>query len=263
MKILMLRIFRIRYSCLASGALALSCISAASVAEPTYPTTCAIAQYELLSAYHELSNSPKDKKLKQNVSTINRTLSECIQSISGRLSTDEANNLKVANSGMNSELDFNLSAIEKTGAGQGQSVSDMVNHALETTRILGTQKSGLNSSAISIRELAVQAAYLKNRYLERIYSLGGEANRETSAEPSIEKIVADFSENLDALRKDQSLIAKPEIKNKLSGVYVRFNFLRKTILDYNNTAVPFVVAHHSSLIIKSLLEVAEAAEISM
>lgn len=248
------------YSCLASAALGLALAPAVSVAAAVYPTTCAIAQYELLSAYHELSNTPKENKLKQNVSATNNALSDCIQSISGQLSPGSANSLKNANAAMNGELVYNLNALEKTGASQGQPLLNMVNHALETTNILTAQKSGSNPATTSIRKLAVQIAYLKNRYLERIYSLGGDANRDASAEPTIEQIVADFSSRLDVLRKDKSLVARAEINKKLNAVHVRFNFLRKSILDYNNTAVPFVVTHHSSFIIKSLLEVADEVE---
>ena len=261
MTIFRIRKSLIRHSGLTSTALGLVFVPAASLAAVAYPTTCAIAQYELLSTYHELSNTPKDNKLKQNVSVTNKVLSDCIQSINGQLGSDSANSLKNANDAMNGELVYNLNALEKSGASQGQPLLNLVNHALQTASILTSQKSGINPTTTSIRKLAVQVAYLKNRYLERIYSLGGDANRDASAEPTIEQIVADFSLKLDVLRKDKSLTSRAEINKKLNAAHVRFNFLRKSILDYNNTAVPFVVTHHSSFIIKSLLEVADAAEL--
>lgn len=226
----------------------------------TYPTACAIAQYEMLSAYHELSNSPKEEKLRRNLEASNKVLSDCLRSISGQLGADSANRLTSANTGMNNDLAYNLGMIQKTGSSPGQPLASMVNHALETTRILTAQRSGKTPSADALRKLSVQMAYLKHRYLERIYALGGDANRDDSAEPAIENIVDDFSSSLGKLRSDKALASKGDVSTKLNAVHVRFNFLRKSILDYNNTSVPFVVTHHSAFIIKTLTEAASAAE---
>lgn len=233
---------------------------ALSLAEVTSPTTCAIAQYEMLSAYHELSSSPKEEKLKLNLNARNKTLTDCIQSVAGQLSPDSANQLRAANAGMNEDLNYNLAMLQKTGSSPGQPLASMVNQALATANILTAQKSGSTPSAHLLRQLSVKMAYLKNRYLERIHALGGDANRDDSAEPAIEDIVEDFSSALIKVRSDKSLQGKPETYRKINAVHVRFNFLRKSILDYNNTSVPFVVTHHSAFIIKTLLDAADEAE---
>ncbi len=136
----------------------------------------------------------------------------------------------------------------------------MVNHALDTTRILTAQRAGSTPTADALRKQAVQMAYLKHRYLERLYGLSGDANRDDSAEPAIENIVTDFSAVLNKQRNEKCLQSKPEMGKKLNTAHVRFNFLRKSILDYNNTSVPFVVTHHSGFIIKTLQEIADGME---
>lgn len=65
---------------------------------------------------------------------------------------------------------------------------------------------------------------------------------------------------MDVLRKDKTLIAKTELYKKLNTVHVRFNFLQKSMMDYNKTAVPFVVVHHSAFIIKTLLDISNELE---
>lgn len=248
-----------RFRPLAALLLGLSA-SSLSFASTLYPTTCAIAQYEMLSAYHEMSNSPKQEQLKQALQASNTALSDCLRNIGSQLSADNATRLKTANDGMNNDLTYNLGMIQKTGSSPGQPLASMVNNALDTNRILTAQRAGTTPTADALRKLAVQMAYLKHRYLERIYGLGGDANRDDSAEPAIENIVTDVSAALDKMRNDKGLKAKPEMHKKLNTVHVRFNFLRKSILDYNNTSVPFVVTHHSGFIIKTLQDIADGLE---
>lgn len=85
--------------------------SSLSLAATLYPTACAIAQYEMLSAHHEMSNSPKQEALKQAQQASNATLSDCLRNIGSQLSADSASHLKTANDGMNNDLAYNLGII--------------------------------------------------------------------------------------------------------------------------------------------------------
>ena len=85
--------------------------SSLSLAATLYPTACAIAQYEMLSAHHEMSNSPKQEALKQAQQASNATLSDCLRNIGSQLSADSASRLKAANDGMNNDLTYNLGMI--------------------------------------------------------------------------------------------------------------------------------------------------------
>lgn len=125
---------------------------ALSLAETVNPASCAIAQYETLSAYHELSNSPKEEKLKLNLTARNTMLSDCIQSVIGQLSPDNANRLKKSSAGMSSDLTYNLAMLQKTGASPGQPLASMVNNALETANILAGQNAGTTPQAHSLRQ---------------------------------------------------------------------------------------------------------------
>ena len=241
-------------------AIVLSFSTAASQANIS-PANCAIAQYELLSAYHEYFNTPKDYRLKQNIVTRNDALSECVNTISATLTPDVVNALNASQKGMHTDLNYNISTLEKTGDAERQPVASMVNFALETTKILGSQTDSSNATVGLLKKQATLMAYLKSRYLERAYALGGVGLiRESSAEPSIEELVLDFSQKLEVLRKDKSLIANAELYKKLNAVHVRFNFLKKSIMNYNKDVVPFVVGHHSAFIIKTLLDISSELE---
>lgn len=231
--------------------------SVACLAAYTSPTNCAIAQYDFLSTYHEFSNTPNDKHLKRNLVASNMALSECIRMISASLTPDIVNQLSNAQKGMQTELNFNINSLEKTGTTPGQPVANMVNYALETTKILELQIDSKSTTSSSLRKQAIMMAYIKSRYLERAYSLGGDLFRETSAERSIEDLVVDFSKKLDVLRKDKALASNAALYKNINTAYVRFNFLKKSIIDYNTSAVPFVVEYHSTFIIKTLLDIAD------
>ena len=225
------------------------------------PANCSIAQYELLSAYHEFFNTPKNNQLKQNIETRNIALSECIKTISAKLPPEVVTALNTSQKGMHSDLNYNIDTLVKTGDAERQPVASMVNYALETTKILDGQIDSKNATVGSLKKQAVLMAYIKSRYLERVYSLGGVGLiRESSTELSIEELVLDFSTKLDALRKDKSLIANKELYKKLNAVHVRFNFLKKSIMDYNKIAVPFLVGHHSPFIIETLLDISNELE---
>lgn len=241
-------------------ALALSFSTSASRAGIS-PANCSIAQHELLSAYHEFFNFPKDSQLKQKIAEKNAILAECLKATSTKLAPEEASKLRASQNIMQAELKYNIETLERTGDAERQPVDNMVNHALATTSILGAIKDSNNATIDALRKQAVMMAYLKNRYLERVYSLGGVGLlRDSSAEPSIEDLVLDFSKKMDALRKDKSLTAHKEAYQKLDAVHVRFNFLQKSMMDYNKTAVPFVVVHHSAFIIKTLLDISNELE---
>jgi hypothetical protein len=214
----------------------------------------------VLSAYHELSSSPKQEVLKRNLNANNKVLSDCIQLISGQLGADDATQLMSTNAAMNSDLAYNLVILQKTGASPGEGLYSMVRNAMKSTHILRAKSSGKTPSASDLRKLSVQMAYLKHRYLERIYSLGAEASRNDDSEPSIEIIVDDFSSMLKKFQDNKKLASKDDIRNKLNFVHIRFEFLRDSILDYNRKALPFVVNHHATSIIKALLDAAEMAE---
>lgn len=245
---------------IAATALLFSFSTATCLAAEASPANCSIAQYDLLSTYHEFSNTPNDNQLKRNLVASNKALSECMSTMSATLTPDITNELNAAQKGMQTELSYNINSLEKTGATPGQPVANMVNFALETTKLLGSQIDGKNKTVGALRKQAVLMAYIKSRYLERIYSIGSDMFRETSAELSIEELVLDFSKKLDILRKDKTMIADAELYKKLNAAHVRFNFLQKSIMNYNKTAVPFVVGHHSAFIIKTLLDISNELE---
>lgn len=245
---------------IAVTALVLSFSSTSSRADLS-PANCSIAQYELLSAYHEFFNFPKDGQLKRKIAEKNSILAECLKTISNKLAPEEAGKLRASQNIMQAELKYNIETLERTGDAERQPVDNMVNHALATTGILGARKDSDNATIDAVRKQAVMIAYLKSRYLERVYSLGGVGLlRDSSAELSIEDLVLEFSKKMDALRKDKSLTANKDAYQKLSAVHVRFNFLQKSMMDYNKTAVPFVVVHHSAFIIKTLLDISNELE---
>ena len=241
-------------------ALVLSISSTSSRADLS-PANCSIAQHELLSAYHEFFNAPKDGQLKQKIAAKNSILAECLKTISPRLSPEVAKELNDIQAIMQTELKYNIETLERTGDTERQPVDNMMNQSLASAKILGAQKDSNNPTVDALRKQAVMMAYIKNRYLERVYSLGGVGLlRESSLELPIEGLVLEFSKKMDVLRKDKTLIAKTELYKKLNTVYVRFNFLQKSMMDYNKTAVPFVVVHHSAFIIKTLLDISNELE---
>lgn len=243
------------------AAIMLACSASASLAANVYPADCAIAQYELLSAYQELSYTPKDNRLLLNLKVSNKTLSECVSNLSHTLSPDLASKLNAAQSGMHDELNYNINSLAKTGGAPGQSIASMLNYALATTSMLGNQKNSSNATVDSLLKQAVLMAQVKNRYLERVFYLGGGGRfRESSADASIEELTQDFSKRLDVLRQDKTLLADKELYKKLNTAHVRFNFLKKSIVDYATLAVPFVVEHHTKFIIKTLMEISNALE---
>lgn len=221
---------------------------------------CAITQYEMLSAYHELGNSPNERSLASELNEKNILLSSCIQALNGRVKPAILRRLQESNSKMNGDLAYTLKTLQQTGAPHGQSSASMIDHALDTTRLMSSIASSPAMPGSGIRKLAVSMAYLENRYLERAYSLGEQASRENSKELPIEALVIEFSDSLDELRNKKIIKNKPLVYEKLQDAHVRFNFIKQPLVNYNKKSVPFLVSYHAKLIKKALLIAAADAD---
>lgn len=246
---------RALFHLLVCGVLCLGNPQAVQAAAQDDPYVCASRQYELLTAYHLFSAAPGDRENKALLEQRRPALDACIKGLGAQL--DQAALAKISADYLQfvKDLNYNVASLNKKGFAEGAPLAEMVKNALGVaSSLVRSARNNPDPQVVRIKELAVQMAYLNNRYVERSLALGGDSSRDDSSEPAIEDIVKEFAAGLEKARATAS--KSPELNAKLKPVYTRFSFIRGSLLNYNQNVVPFIVNRHATVISQALMEIA-------
>ncbi|UCJ16117.1 hypothetical protein K5Q02_20245 [Pseudomonas sp. MM211] len=155
-----------------------------------------------------------------------------------------------------------MSALGKQGYTDLQPVADM---AARNRQVLATSEAlydalqradarAISEQTASTRQLSLLMQSIAVSYAARSASVGASFSGDSSERP-IEDQVADFSNRLDALRSLPGNSA--QINTALDAVATKWRYIEKSLLNYNEKSVPFLVNKYSDSIIRGLMEVTD------
>lgn len=151
-----------------------------------------------------------------------------------------------------------------TGAPEGAVVDEMMLQRRETRKAIDAiyvgleKRAGLSGSALSeARSLALLLQQMAALYIETAASAGGVAYRSQEEEASIDMLARNFS---DRLAKLAARAKGKESTQLLHGIESKWRFIEKSMLNYRERTVPFLVDRYTQAIVTDLVTLAEALE---
>ncbi|MCW2291825.1 hypothetical protein M2262_001875 [Pseudomonas sp. BIGb0408] len=155
-----------------------------------------------------------------------------------------------------------MAALAKQGYTDLQPVADMAarnRQVLATSQALyealqRTDPGAISEQTASTRELSLLMQGIAVSYAARSASVGASFSGDSSERP-IEDQVTDFSSRLTALRNRPDNDAR--IDTALDAVTTKWRYIEKSLRNYNEKSVPFLVNKYSDSIIRGLMEVTE------
>lgn len=152
-----------------------------------------------------------------------------------------------------------------TGMPEGAVVDQMMLHRKDARKALDTvyrdmeKKAGLADSPLSeARALALVLQQMSALYVETAAAAGGVSYRtQDESEATIDSLARSFSARLG------KLVAKArgeESAKLVSGIESKWRFIEKSMLNYRERTVPFLVDRYTQAIVTDLLKLADALE---
>lgn len=152
-----------------------------------------------------------------------------------------------------------------SGSPEGAVVDEMMQRRKEARKAIDTvyreleKKAGLNDSPLSeSRALALVLQQMAALYVETAAAAGGVSYRtQDESEATIDSLARSFSARLGKLAAK----AKGEESAKLvGGIESKWRFIEKSMLNYRERTVPFLVDRYTQAIVTDLLKLADALE---
>lgn len=160
----------------------------------------------------------------------------------------------------------NKESIESGGYEEFALIDEMVQNKNEALgQLIQARKNYYSSKGIELgpqaeeaRNIAVIMQRLAARYIEITSSEFGTSFRDQSEEKSIDELALSFSDRLKELSVQNS--ANPDVSSALSRVSAKWRFIEKSMINYQESTVPFLVSRYSSDIVDQLSQVASMLE---
>lgn len=175
-----------------------------------------------------------------------------------------------------SSLDGNVSAFRRlmqdnrrsalaSGAPEGALVDEMMQKRKEARDILDglytslEKSAGLAGSPLSeARALALQLQQMSSLYVETAAAAGGVIYRSNETDTAtIDGLARSFAERLTKLGTRAS---GKESAQLVHGIESKWRFIEKSMLNYRERTVPFLVDRYTQAIVTDLLKLADALE---
>ncbi|MFZ5756115.1 MAG: hypothetical protein ACOY3X_04390 [Pseudomonadota bacterium] len=159
----------------------------------------------------------------------------------------------------------NRKTIAATGVPENAVVDDMMLHRKEARKIIDPlyteleKRAGLTDSPLSeARALALVLQQMSALYVETASAAYGVSNRtQDASEATIDSLARSFASRLNKL----SARAKgTESATLVHGIESKWRFIEKSMLNYRERTVPFLVDRYTQAIVTDLLKLAEALE---
>lgn len=202
---------------------------------------CAENYHDMITAFHLAAFSPKDGNASANFDAAIKRADQCATDL-GSLASDARLPAVVSmvSNGRKRVIElaqYNAAELARRGAGDLQAVTAM------------------SQDALAARKLAVDIKYINARYTERSTEV---ILRADTGEKTIDVLTIDFERSLTALLKK----TKPNspAHAELRSIETRINFLRGSLINYNQNEVMFTVNFHVGKISGQLRKLADAKE---
>ncbi len=163
-------------------------------------------------------------------------------------------------------LKTNLTELESTGYAELQVVDNMVARArffdntlqFAYNRVKGNAQININQNAEAARSLSRLLQHIANKYAERAASVTGTAARAQGEETAIDELAEQFIQQLKTLKK--STANTHEVKEKLRQVEMKWKYIEKSLQNYTENSISFLVTYYSHDMVDLLLGVASIYE---
>lgn len=153
----------------------------------------------------------------------------------------------------------------KSGSPEGAVVDEMMQRRKDARKALDPvyadleKKAGLSGSPLSeARDLALLLQQMAALYVESASAAGGVSQRtHDESDATIDSLARSFSTRLATL----GTRAKGEESTKLMhGIESKWRFIEKSMINYHEKTVPFLVDRYTQAIVTDLVKLAEALE---
>lgn len=159
----------------------------------------------------------------------------------------------------------NRDTLLRSGMPEGAVVDEMMQRRKEARRAIDQvyaeleKRAGLAGSPLSnARELALVLQQAAALYVETSASAGGVSYRTPdSEEEAIDSLAKRFGAGLDKLLPRT---ASGDVAKQAAGIKTKWQFIEKSLLNYRENMVPFLVDRYTQSIVNDLLLVAQQLE---
>lgn len=159
----------------------------------------------------------------------------------------------------------NRDTLLRSGMPEGAVVDEMMLRRKDARKAIDQvyadleKRAGLAGSPLSnARELALVLQQAAALYVETSASAGGVSYRTPdSEEESIDTLARKFGSGLDRLLPRT---ASGDIAKQAAGIKTKWQFIEKSLLNYRENMVPFLVDRYTQSIVNDLLQVAQQLE---
>lgn len=161
------------------------------------------------------------------------------------------------------ELGNLTSALQTEGYTDLQPIADLAKRNQQLMVLSGElygkiqQEGGVSVPPLTerSRELALLMQSISVNYASRNASVGGTFIGGGGDERPIDELAAEFQKRLQELKRSPRNSA--EIKASLNSVQVKWNYIEKSLKNYNENSVPFLISKYSEQIINGLEKTSE------
>ena len=226
--------------------------------------------YEIAMHYHLYAAEQGDPKSAERMAEATDEASTLVTELADLLQTAE---MADAGKTIASEWDQfykllkrNRSSIKSNGYAENQLVTDMLEHlknlesVLSTTLATNKEQAGsqLNAQVDQIRTQSLLMQVIATKYAERSANVWGTNPSETEGDQTLDQLAIKFSQELTKISGQFS--SSQEASDSLKQVATRWKFIEKSLVNYTENSIPFLVTRYSRKIVESLESVASIAE---
>ncbi len=177
-----------------------------------------------------------------------------------------SNSVGIMNKGVNDFLGLmrdNRRSLVSTGAPEG-AVVDAMMQSRKATRKVATElyaslekQAGLTGSPTSeARALALQLQQMSALYIETVAAAGGVAYRsQDDSDATVDALARSFEQRLSKLKGQAKSAESARI---IGDIQTKWRFIEKSMLNYHEHTVPFLVDRYTQMIVADLLKLAES-----
>lgn len=217
-----------------------------------------VSNYMALDAYYRFSASSNTDTLNEIVAGVNAandSMNTIAGSTEGVLSPEQVEALNQEFDKFKDLMRKNINDVRKTGYPDLRLVSDMANQA-QTMNSMATdlyqiarESHQANERVEAARSAAVKMAQMMTKYSVRTNSSVSQTFQGSSTENALDEQAREFDALLADVRKGGS---DGELKANLDDISAKWQFIRKSYINYNENNVGFVIDRYSKGILKGL-----------
>lgn len=227
--------------------------------------------YRLMSQFFVYQGDPGEptskSDMQKSLADANAGIGKVEAILSAAALARNASELRGKYDGMLAVYNENMTTIAKNGLADNEPLSKMVIgmqgsvDSLEKARADLAAKSGYRPvpEVGEARNLSVLMQYLDARYMEKAHAAFGTTYRSSAgAEKGIDELAKEFDAGFARLQASGRNTEKT--KATLRSIQTKWRFIRGSLINFNEKAVPFTVHRHSTAIVALLNQVAHEFE---